>query len=90
MPEDTYDHLERRCPRLGGPVSFNYCRTCGDEKIFCQKIADCWWEYFDVAAWLKENLSEEDLNELLTKKPKPKLTGILEIIKTVNSEQQKN
>lgn len=88
MPEDTYDHLEQRCPRLGGPVSFHYCRTCGDERIFCRKIADCWWEYFDITAWLRENISEEDLNDFLAKKPKAKLTGILEIINSVKNSEQ--
>ena len=74
------DHLIRRCPRLGGPVSFQYCRTCGDDGLPCWKTFDCWWEYFDVVAYLTKNLNEENFNRLAGKKPKPKITSLIELI----------
>ncbi|MBW1840706.1 MAG: hypothetical protein JRF27_04315 [Deltaproteobacteria bacterium] len=74
------DHLVRRCPRLGGPVSFQYCRTCGDNDLPCWKTFDCWWEYFDVVAYLKKNLDEDTFNRLAATKAKPKVTSLVELI----------
>lgn len=72
--------LERRCPRLGGQVSFDYCQTSGDRKGPCFKIFDCWWESFDVVEYLKKKLCAEDFNELVAARPRPKMTSLLEII----------
>ncbi len=77
---DTYDCMERRCPRLGGPVTFHYCRNCPDTGGFCPKTADCWWEYFDIAAYMKQYLSEDELKALTEKKFKPRVTSLLEMI----------
>lgn len=84
-PEDTggdtgHDARERRCPRLGHPVTFAYCRLHAAEKGPCFKALDCWWEIFDVAAYFKERLSEEDFARLAEAKPKPKICSILELI----------
>ncbi|MFC1515446.1 hypothetical protein ACFL7E_01660 [Thermodesulfobacteriota bacterium] len=74
------DHLVRRCPRLGGPVSFQYCRTCDDNDLPCWKTFDCWWEYFDVVAYLKKNLDEASFNRLADTKPRHKITSLVELI----------
>ncbi len=78
--DESKDHLERRCPRLGGPVSFRYCRLFAGDNLPCWKVFECWWEYFDVFTFFKENLSEENYNGLLNKKPKPKLLSLVELI----------
>ena len=78
--EKSVDQLERRCPRLGGPISFHYCRTCSDQGSVCWKILDCWWEYFDVVGYLQECLSPEAFKALATAKPKPKVLSLLELI----------
>lgn len=77
---DRNDHLEKRCPRLGSDITFAYCRTCGQGFLPCGKIFDCWWETFDIAAFLKETLPEAVFNKLAEFRPKPKLTSILELI----------
>lgn len=74
------DDLQRRCPRIGGPVNFSYCRTCGEGDGYCFKVLDCWWETFDVEALLRETLSEEALAELTAKRPKPKVSSLVEMI----------
>ena len=51
--ENTEEARERRCPRLGGDVTFRYCLSCGEKRSICFKILDCWWEYFDVAGLLR-------------------------------------
>jgi len=78
--DESKDHLERRCPRLGGPVSFRYCRTSGDDVSACWKIFDCWWEGFDVVGYLKKHLPEDKFNMLVNAKPKPKTVSLVELI----------
>jgi len=79
MNEDK-DQIERRCPRLGGTVSFGYCRTSGEGHCACWKILDCWWESFDVVTYLRNSLSEERFNQLVHAKPKPKVVSLFEIM----------
>jgi hypothetical protein len=74
------DQLERRCPRLGGPILFGYCRSSGDDGIPCWKIFDCWWEYFDVVEHLKNLLPENIFKRLVRAKPKPKMVSLVELI----------
>jgi hypothetical protein len=74
------DHLERRCPGLGGIVPFKYCRESGDEGQPCWKVFDCWWERFDIQEYLRLNLSEEGFNRLIESKPAPKITSLIELI----------
>ena len=74
------EQFERRCPRLGGQVSFQYCQACGDGNLPCFKVIDCWWEIFDVVAFLQKQLSEDDFNRLVQLKPKPKVSSLVEMI----------
>jgi hypothetical protein len=80
-----FDHLERRCPRLGGPISFGYCRTDSQDGVPCWKIFDCWWECFDVVEYLKKSLPKSTFERLVNAKPKPKMLSLVELI-----EQAKN
>ena len=82
------DNLERRCPRLGGPVAFKYCRLAGEAQRPCWKIADCWWERFDVITYLKAVLSEKELMSLLEARPKPKVASILELVEQARQRMQ--
>ncbi len=73
-------HLKRRCPRLGHDIFFGYCLECGEDHSACWKVFDCWWEIFDVAHYLKDRLPEAEYRSLAQKKPKQKVTSILEIV----------
>jgi N utilization substance protein B len=77
---DDKDSLEQRCPRLGGPVPFKYCRTTGEGGMPCFKIMDCWWEIFDIRTYLENSLSEAELTALLEAKPPDKIASILDLI----------
>lgn len=79
-PAESKEDLACRCPRLGGPVTFRYCRSSGDDALPCWKIFDCWWEIFDVATYLKKNLSGDVFNTLINTKPKPKESSLLDLI----------
>jgi hypothetical protein len=84
MSKDTKhknrDQIERRCPRLGGQVSFGYCRTSSDDHSVCWKILDCWWESFDVVQYLQNSLPEKQFNQLAHAKPRPKIVSLVELI----------
>jgi len=75
-----YDHYQRRCPRLGGPVSFLYCRTGGTDKQPCWKAFDCWWESFDIVTYMRTTLPEEQFEKLSDTRPQPKVNSIIELI----------
>ena len=74
------DDLEMRCPRLGGPVNFGYCRLCGENARPCFKILDCWWQRFDVVGHLKSRLTQAEFEALGRKRPPEKITSLLDLI----------
>ena len=84
---DDKDSLERRCPRLGGPVPFKYCRTTGEGSMPCFKIMDCWWETFDVRTYLENTLSEAAFKSILKAKPPDKIASILDLIEQAKQRQ---
>ena len=74
--------LERRCPRLGGDVSFAYCCTCEADKRPCFKVLDCWWERFDVVSYMKTRLSPAAFEKLSTHRPPPnKVASLVDLIR---------
>jgi len=81
MATTDTDNLERRCPRLGNRVPFQYCLDSGSESSLpCWKIIDCWWEIFDIRTYLKDKFSEEEISALEEARPKPKITSLVELI----------
>jgi hypothetical protein len=86
LNEHDQDMLPR-CRRLGHEITFEYCRRENQGKP-CRLILDCWWERFDVRAFLAGNLSEQSMTEVEkagTVPPPAKVQSLLEII-----EQAKN
>jgi hypothetical protein len=86
--ETTYDDLQRRCPRLGGPVAFHYCRSCRPEAQMCWKIIDCWWEYFDIQGYLQTCLAPEEIQALNQARTPPKLTSLVELIAKAQARER--
>jgi hypothetical protein len=74
------DGLTRRCPRLGGEISFSYCRTCGQDRQPCWKVFDCWWETFDIVSHMKTCLDAEQFERLTKIRPEPKINSLLDLI----------
>ena len=73
-------NLERRCPRLGGQIKFDYCLTA-ENHAPCYKIIDCWWEQFDVYHYLEATLAPAQFEALLQAgPPTPKATSLIELI----------
>ena len=82
------DNDERvlRCRRLGHSVTFHYCRTQEGDSV-CPRILDCWWEVFEVHAFLEENLPAEKRRALAEHAPRPKVLSILDIVEQVRKSQ---
>jgi len=74
-----YDHLEIRCPRLGGEVTFSYCEKEGGE-LPCLRIISCWEAYFPVETYIKEKLTEAQWDRYVNQAPKHKVTTLVELI----------
>jgi len=88
-PEDSIDDgTVTRCPRLGGDVPFGYCCTCGEERLPCFKIFDCWWERFDVVGYLSSRLSPSDMDRVVQGKPRHKLTSLLDLVEQAKRRAQ--
>lgn len=74
--------LERRCPRLGGDVSFGYCKIGGEGDSPCFKVFDCWWERFDVVAHMQACLSPEAFEALSAhRSPPAKVASLVDLIR---------
>lgn len=72
--------MKRRCPRLGGVVSFAYCLKGAADNRPCWKSVDCWWEFFDVVSYLKATLSPEEFQQLINTRPQPKVASLVDLI----------
>jgi hypothetical protein len=81
------DPLSRRCPRLGGPVTFGYCMGC-EPSGPCLKVADCWWETFDVVGYLRDHLPADRFETLMRARPKPKIASLVELIQKSRKEAE--
>ncbi len=84
---DRYDTLEIRCPRLGGEVTFAYCKR-ENNGIPCARTIRCWQIHFAVEEYLKKSLSPEDWDRCFNQPPKDKITTIFEIIDRIKKEKQ--
>ena len=85
-----HDERQRRCPRLGGPVTFAYCRTCEENRQPCFKVMDCWWEIFDITAYVEENYPEDVCQKLSQARPQPKVNQLLELIEAAKRRAEKD
>ncbi len=63
---------------LGHEVRFSYCRAPG-EKLPCRRICDCWWESFDVVAFVAAHFGSEAIESIRAPR-KDKLASLAELI----------
>lgn len=85
--EVTHDHLEIRCPKLGGQVTFSYCRREGGA-LPCQRTIICWQGRFAVEAFLRSVLKTEDWDRWMNQRPKEKVVTLLELIEAAKKRLQ--
>ena len=75
-PEDT---LQIRCPKLGHQIHFSYCRK-ENFGLPCIKTLNCWYPHFQVEAYLRKELSQDEWREAFEKPVKPKIQTLMELI----------
>ena len=75
---DAHDARRRQCPMLGHDVPFSYCRAPAAD-LPCSRIADCWWETFDVEAFLRAHVAGEDVARILAPR-RDKVATLVELI----------
>jgi hypothetical protein len=66
-------------------VTFGYCRAVADG-LPCGRVLDCWFEVFEVAEYVRENYSADELRRVF-KPPEGKVAQILGILKEVRARQ---
>lgn len=75
-PSDDY---KIRCPRLGHPISFSYCRS-ENMGAPCFKTLDCWFEHFPVEDYMRETMTPEEWGKAFQGERKTKVMSLLELI----------
>lgn len=83
-------HDERdmwRCPQLGGPVTFEYCRRMND-KLPCYNLFRCWGEKIDLQTWLTENFTQEEIQQAMAKPANMRIQSIFDVIQSVKDSSK--
>ena len=81
------DAHERRCPRLGHTVTFGYCRRQEYDRL-CPRIIECWWQHFDVVAFLEEAIGAEAVRELQNAPRPDKVSSLIELIEQAKRRRE--
>ncbi|MBW1739991.1 MAG: hypothetical protein JRJ42_02520 [Deltaproteobacteria bacterium] len=82
-----YDHLEIRCPRLGGEVTFAYCQKEGGD-LPCPRIIACWQPYFPVETYLRGRLTQPEWDRCFNRPQKDKMATLIELIEKAKRRKQ--
>jgi hypothetical protein len=84
---EQYDREEVwRCPTLGGPVHFGYCRKMNDG-LPCAKLLECWLQRLPLVDFLKTHYSPDEIQTAFTAKRKGRLTRMLETIESASPDE---
>ena len=75
-----------RCPRLGHQIHFSYCRQ-ENQGLPCFKTLDCWHTHFNVQTFLKAELTEDQWEKVFTRRVKPKMLSLLELIEQAKKQK---
>jgi hypothetical protein len=81
-----HDERQRYCPALGHEVDFAYCRSTGSAQP-CGRMLDCWWEVFDIAAFVRANYGPETLQRLSSPRP-GKAATLLDLVRQAQQRSQ--
>ncbi len=87
LSEHDQDVLPR-CRRLGHEVTFGYCRQETGGKP-CRLILDCWWERFDVRAFMQAHLSKEDMAQVERASTSPPPSKVLSLVEMIEQAKQR-
>jgi len=82
---EEHDQKTRRCPMLGHELAFSYCRHPGQETP-CRRIFDCWWERFDIAAFMQAHYDPDILAEIR----RPRQSKVASLAELIERAQKRN
>lgn len=77
MDAATYDSLATYCPQLGGEIPFHYCRAAANGTL-CRKIIICWEFRFEIARFLEDHYTPEELKQAFAPPSLTRLQTILD------------
>ena len=77
-----YDPLLIRCPRLGGEVTFAYCRAEGGD-LPCPRIVPCWRVCMPIADYLVQTLTPDQIELFTSQVPREKIISLVELLEAV-------
>lgn len=80
------DDFMIRCRRLGHPVPFSYCRY-ENKGLPCSKVVDCWYDYFMIEDYLRQDLAPEDWDRAFLQPVKPKVLSLVELIEEAKKKK---
>ena len=86
---EKYDHLEFRCPRLGGEVKFSYCKNEGGD-LPCLRIVNCWQDFLPVEGYLRDRLTPDEWERFPLQVPKDKISTLIELIEEAKARAKLN
>ena len=75
---EQHDDNSIRCPRIGGDVSFLFCRTEND-MLPCRWIAGCWQGRMEIVTFLEDHYIKEELEQIFLP-PKPKIESLVNLV----------
>ena len=82
------DDFEIRCPKLGHQIYYSYCAK-ENQGVPCFRTLDCWFEHFEVAAFLQKTLTPAQWKAAFANPPKPKMISLIELIEQAKNRQTK-
>jgi hypothetical protein len=87
MSIDQHDSKKIYCRKMGHQLTFSYCRKPASAQP-CRKIFDCWFKTFDVAQFMQEHFTEEQIKATLAP-PKAKVNSLIELIQQAQENAKK-
>lgn len=83
------DSFQIRCSKLGHQIHFSYCRK-ENFGLPCIRAMNCWFRYFDVEGYLRDDLTAEEFAKVFQQAPKNKVQSLMELIDQARQRQKKD
>ncbi|MFB3788368.1 MAG: hypothetical protein ACE15F_18570 [bacterium] len=80
---DAREHW--RCPILGGPVPFSYCRAM-NSGLPCSRLMGCWNEHLDIRTYLQDNFTEEEIGRVFAQPAPGRMGTIFEVLRRIREQ----
>lgn len=77
--DSPYEEKVIRCPKLGGPITFNYCKMESGARP-CSRALTCWAGYFHVESHFRQILTPEEFHACFEMPPASRVTTLLELV----------